>query len=105
MASAVTVLALIALVKASSSAALEDSFPAFLTPGRAAYCTIGLDITGEHYKPPYLFCWTPNDGFTLSMTARGRVRKAYDSHYKRLYSQYPRRPSLRARVVGKHQGS
>ena len=40
----------------------------FRTPGEAAYCN---DYSGE------LICWTPNDGFTVHMTPRGRPHKSY----------------------------
>lgn len=45
----------------------------FKTPGGATYCGI------SHGKPPFhLICWTPNDGFTVYMGARGRARKYYN---------------------------
>jgi hypothetical protein len=84
-------LAVIALVTVSSSHALEDAYPSFFTTGKVVYCTVGMDITGDHYIPPYLFCWEPANGFTVSMTAHGRVHRSYRSRYKRLYSPYPRR--------------
>lgn len=47
------------------------SYAEFRTPGEAAYC--GRDeFTGSH-----LICWTPNDGFTVSMGLRGTPRKSY----------------------------
>jgi hypothetical protein len=59
--------------------ALALAFPAaaiavadFKTPGGAAYCGI------THGEAPYgLICWTPNDGFTVSMRARSRAYKEY----------------------------
>lgn len=57
-----------AAVTAPSAHALID----FVTPKRAAYC-------GTTHGPgfPYLMCWTPNDGFTVTMSARGRPSKSY----------------------------
>lgn len=44
----------------------------FATPGRAAYCGT------SHGEPPFLLiCWTPNDGFTVTMYRSGRVTKEY----------------------------
>jgi hypothetical protein len=45
---------------------------AFRTPKKAAYC--GLT---EDEGPPHLLCWTPNDGFTVDTSGRGRPRKRY----------------------------
>lgn len=44
----------------------------FRTPKKAAYC-------GTSHGPGAigLICWTPNDGFTVSMTRRGRPTKRY----------------------------
>jgi hypothetical protein len=63
-----------------AAVALALAFPAtaiavadFKTPRGAAYCGI------SHGEPPFhLTCWTPNDGFTVYMGARGRPRKTYD---------------------------
>lgn len=58
-------------VTSTASASLEGAL--FRTPGEAAYCTWGL------VGPPSQFvCWTPNDGFTVQMTVRGRPRKYYE---------------------------
>jgi hypothetical protein len=44
----------------------------FVTPGRAAYCSV------SHGEPPHhLICWTPNDGFTVAMYRFGRSHKNY----------------------------
>jgi hypothetical protein len=43
----------------------------FRTPNGAAYC--GRD----EYTGNRLVCWTPNDGFTVRMTARGTARQRY----------------------------
>lgn len=57
-------------VTSTASASLEGAL--FRTPGEAAYCTWGL------VGPPSQFvCWTPNDGFTVSMGLRGTPRKSY----------------------------
>lgn len=56
-------------VAASPAAAVVD----FVTPRRAAYCG-----TTHGEGAPYLICWTPNDGFTVSMSPRGRSSKSYD---------------------------
>jgi hypothetical protein len=45
---------------------------AFATPGRAAYCGVS-----EGEPPISLICWTPNDGFTVSMLRVGRASKEY----------------------------
>jgi hypothetical protein len=47
-------------------------YAAFRTPGEAAYCGIS-----EGEGPLGLICWTPNDGFTVSMTLKGTVSKRY----------------------------
>ena len=45
----------------------------FRTPGEAAYC--------NDYSGP-LICWTPNDGFTVHMTERGRPHKSYRNDHR-----------------------
>ena len=47
------------------------SYAEFRTAGEAAYC--GRD----EYTGSRLICWTPNDGFTVSMGLRGTPRKSY----------------------------
>jgi hypothetical protein len=67
------------LTRIIAAVALALAFPAtaialadFKTPGGAAYCGI------THGEPPYhVICWTPNDGFTVSMGPRGRAYKRY----------------------------
>src|SRR4051812_1129352 len=60
-----TITALIALgVPATASAQANATFA---TPGDAVYC--------NYYGP--LYCWTPNDGFSVYMTSYGRVTKPY----------------------------
>jgi hypothetical protein len=56
---------------------------AFVTPGRAAYCGVS-----EGEPPLALICWTPNDGFTVAMTARGRPTKRYIAANKGYYDRY-----------------
>jgi hypothetical protein len=48
-------------------------YAAFRTPGEAVYCGFSEGDVG----PVHLICWTPNDGFTVDMTVRGRPHKAY----------------------------
>lgn len=67
-------IALIVLVVCASLAVAAPeafSYAEFRTPGEAAYCGRGdgADIT--------LLCWTPNDGFTVTMGVRERPRKSY----------------------------
>ena len=52
----------VVLVGASSASGFVD----FRTPGKAAYCYVAA---GEvNYTPnPALVCFTPNDGFTVTM--------------------------------------
>ena len=57
---------------------------AFRTPDKAAYC--GLT---ENEGPPYLICWTPNDGFTVYMSASGRTHKRYDPHNRGWFDPAP----------------
>jgi hypothetical protein len=57
----------------ASSPAL--GYAAFRTPGEAAYCGLPEGDVGRLR----LICWTPNDGFTVDMTVRGRPHKAYRS--------------------------
>src|SRR5690348_13170571 len=61
---ALLTLALMALVPASANAQADATFA---TPGDAVYCNF--------YGP--LYCWTPNDGFSVYMTSYGRVTKRY----------------------------
>jgi len=54
----------------------------FRSPTRAAYC----ELQRVNYTPPYLYCWTPNDGFTLFLGSDGRPMKSYDIDNKWNYS-------------------
>jgi hypothetical protein len=53
------------------TAAPAQSYAEFRTPGEAAYC--GRD----EYRGTNLICWTPNDGFTVTMTLRESPGKTY----------------------------
>lgn len=68
----------------------------FRTPGRAAYCDYiakGDPDEGGPARRSYIFCWTPNDGFFVQMTTRGKVIKGYsDDQLKGSYA--PRTPVL-----------
>ena len=44
----------------------------FRTPKKAAYCG-----TGHGPGAAQLVCWTPNDGFTVRMSRRGKPKKRY----------------------------
>jgi hypothetical protein len=58
----------LALALPATAIAVAD----FKTPSGAVYCGT------SHGEPPYhLICWTPNDGFTVSMGPRGRAGKTY----------------------------
>jgi hypothetical protein len=48
--------------------AVAHAYAAFRTPGRVAYC--GLS---EGEPPISLICWTPGNGYSVSMFARGRA--------------------------------
>jgi len=57
----------------------------FRTPGRAAYCEFQR-VFADYYTDPWLYCWTPNDGFTLWLDVAGLPRKSYDTDNKWNYS-------------------
>lgn len=70
------VVACVAIV-AGGTASLDSARAAVLwkTPQGAAYCAQITDYANEGaYK---LTCWTPNDGFTVSMYGWGRPTKRY----------------------------
>ena len=58
---------------ATAPSALAQEGAVFRTPGEAAYCN---DFSVE------LICWTPNDGFTVHMTVRGRPHKSYRKDHR-----------------------
>src|SRR5436190_23336100 len=69
------------------TAAAREPYASFHTPGHAAFCGAVGDITGDHPEyVPWLFCWTPNDGFTIWIHARGvprhRTRPIYRAHWE-----------------------
>ena len=57
----------------------------FRTPRRAAYCELQR-VFADYYTDPWLYCWTPNDGFTLWLDAAARPRKSYDTDNKWNYA-------------------
>jgi hypothetical protein len=49
-------------------ATAREPYASFYTPGKAAYCGSVQDITGDNVGyVPWLYCWTPNDGFTIEL--------------------------------------
>lgn len=44
--------------------------PLFATTGKAAYCTV--EVEGYEDSSPRLFCWTPNDGWTININWIGK---------------------------------
>lgn len=73
---ALSVVLVVAVV--GDAQALSD----FRTPNRAAYCALS-----DGRATPSLSCWTPNDGFTVWMTRRGRAHKEYDEQARGFYDQ------------------
>lgn len=72
--------ALLVVLPTEASALTE-----FVTPRRAAYC-------GTSHAPPVrLICWTPNDGFTTSMSPRGRASKRYLRENRGYHDPAPQR--------------
>src|SRR5215211_1949130 len=85
----ITVVAIGAFVAVPAPRAASLLAPVdFKTPGEAAYC--GLVI--RNYDAVKLVCFTPNDGFTVAMTARGYPRKA---RVALNFDRYPQAPMLR----------
>jgi len=76
-----TPLALVAAF-ALATPAVAAGVASFRTPGRAAYCGVS-----EGELPVALICWTPNDGFTTEMYARGRVGAHGNYHFNFGYHQ------------------
>ena len=54
---------------------IAHAYAAFRTPGRTAYCG-----PSEGERPILFVCWTPSDGYSVSMFARGRA----NGHFSRL---------------------
>lgn len=68
-------------------ATAREPYANFYTPAKAVLCSAVVDITGENSNyVPWLFCWTPNDGFTVSLSASRRpstrALKRYKWHYE-----------------------
>jgi len=59
-------------VDRAASAPASHSFPSFFTPGKLAYCKLHKDLSGENSFTPYLNCWRPRDGFTVTLESTGR---------------------------------
>lgn len=79
-----------ALVICGVSASTASGYAALRTPGQAVYC--GWSV-GEG-APSSLICWTPNDGYTISMRDYGRAsRGRYVAGNRRLFQN--RAPVLR----------
>lgn len=53
--------------------------PLFATPGRATYCYV--DGASQADARPRLFCWTPNDGYSIHVVHRGG--RPFASYYTR----------------------
>jgi len=57
----------------------------FKTPQRAAYCDFQAKGTlgegGAPIKASNLLCWTPNDGFFVTMDRTGSARHAYGEEF------------------------
>ncbi len=68
-----TIIAVVGALLAPASPAVAQEGAEFRTPGEAAYC--------NHYSGD-LICWTPNDGFTVSMTKRGHPHKSYRKDHR-----------------------
>jgi hypothetical protein len=59
-------------VDQAASNSASHSFPSFFTPGKLAYCKLHRSIAGESSFTPYLNCWRPRDGFTVTLESKGR---------------------------------
>lgn len=66
---------LVALVCTLAVASGAHAAPSFKTPGGAAYCGVVEAFEVPRDYIPQLVCWTPNDGFTISMSPVGLVRE------------------------------
>lgn len=64
-----SVLAVMGLAATSAgSASGREPYASFYTPGKAIYCGSVVDITGDNANyVPWLYCWTPNDGYTIEL--------------------------------------
>jgi hypothetical protein len=71
----ITLIAIPLAVLFPAAAAAREPYANFYTPGKAVLCSMVADITGDNSAyVPWLYCWTPNDGFTVTLTARRRAR-------------------------------
>jgi hypothetical protein len=59
-------------VDRAASAPPSHSFPSFFTPGKLALCKLHEDLSGDNAFVPYLNCWRPRDGFTVTLESTGR---------------------------------
>ena len=84
-------LLLVGVAATMPSTASAASTIDFRTPDKAAYCDYvpqGEIIEGGVANPrPFLDCWTPNDGFFVTMFGRGKVHKGYSPD--QLKDRYP----------------
>jgi hypothetical protein len=58
-------------VEGAASAPESHSFPSFFTPGKAALCKLNRSLEDTNAFVPYLNCWRPRDGFTITLEATG----------------------------------
>jgi hypothetical protein len=56
----------------AGAASGSHSFPTFFTPGKLAFCKFHTNIAGVKGFTPYLTCWRPRDGFTVTLEPRAR---------------------------------
>jgi hypothetical protein len=71
LAIAVAVVALSSVDRAAS-APTSHSFPSFFTPGKLALCKLHRSLEDANAFVPYLNCWRPRDGFTVTLESEGR---------------------------------
>ena len=81
-----TALPVLAVVSAAGARPSSHRFASFYTPAKAAYCNLITDISSDNYFTPFLNCWTPNDGFTVTLSAKGRPKHGYLSVNKSYHS-------------------
>ena len=65
---------------------LAGAAPAFKTPSGAAYCGVVEAFEVPRDYIPSLICWTPNDGFTVTMNVVGIVTKRYERENRGAHS-------------------
>lgn len=90
---AITVAGLAVALAAPASA--SHSIASFFTPDKAAYCKWHVPLDYRVSSRTLLECWTPNDGFTVWMTPRGRPKSEYDPDNKWRYARSIRRMTFR----------